>query len=1072
MGYTEDSLVQQTTADYLDQELGWDSVLAYDRETFGPAGLLGRANDREIVLTRDLLAALRRLNPDLPEEAYTEATKKLTAFAESQTALQTNRDLYDQILNGVGVHYRNADGELEQGRLRVIDFDEPKQNRFLCVRELWIRGNYHRRRADIIGFVNGLPLLFMELKNVHKDLRSAFEKNLKDYKDTVPHLFHHNAFIVLANGLEAKLGSLSSKYGHFHEWKRLHEEDPGVVNMETLLKGVCNQRNFLDLLENFILFDESSGKLVKIVARNHQFLGVNRAMQAVMERAERKGRLGTFWHTQGAGKSYSMVYFARKVRRKVSGGFTFIVLTDRDDLDKQIYDTFAGCGVANNDKERCRAASGSDLRSMLKEHKAFVFTLIQKFNKDVDPGTPWTERNDIIVMSDEAHRSQYGRLALNMRNALPKASFIGFTGTPLFKDDEITSKVFGDYISQYDFSRAVDDKATVPLYYDARGARLGIVTTEVNARIAAKLEELEIDDIDTSAKLERELRRDYHVVTAEKRLKQVARDFVDHYSTAWESGKAMLVCIDKITCGRMFAYIEEFWRDRIRELERSLGKLEDEQQEQYVQRQIAWMRETRMAAIFSQEQNEVDKFRKWDLDVIPHRQLMLEGFETPDGRRIAVDDAFKKDEHPFRIAIVCAMWLTGFDVPSLSNLYLDKPLKAHTLMQAIARANRIHEGKVNGLIVDYNGITENLRKALATFAGHGVEGGEDGAEEGDGEDDGLDPAPPAELHLIPQFIEAIDAVKSCVLHLGKDIGAIKSTAGFARNKAIADVKDAVNTNDESRKRFEILAREVFKRFKSCITFREAINPLRHDYDAINIVYKSLQQDRDASDIGEILKTLQGVVDEAIDIRPIDAAEPKLYDISKVDFDRLRKEFEKSEHKNSAVQELKDLVEKKLERMVRTNPLRTDFQQHYQDIVDKYNREKDRLTIEQTFEELLKFTESLDAEQDRAVREGLDEESLALYDLLKKEGLTKRDTDRIKKVAHELLDKLKAEKLRVDQWKEKEATRDAVHMTIYDFLYDDRTGLPSTAYTEVEVKEKADRVFVHVVGQYGSVAQAQ
>jgi len=302
MGYTEDSLVQQTTADYLDQELGWDSVLAYDRETFGPTGLLGRANDREIVLIRDLLAALRRLNPDLPEEAYTEATKKLTAFAESQTALQTNRDLYDQILNGVGVHYRNADGELEQGRLRVIDFDEPKRNRFLCVRELWIRGNYHRRRADIIGFVNGLPLLFMELKNVHKDLRSAFEKNLKDYKDTVPHLFHHNAFIVLANGLEAKLGSLSSKYGHFHEWKRLHEEDPGVVNMETLLKGVCNQRNFLDLLENFILFDESSGKLVKIVARNHQFLGVNRAMQAVMERAERKGRLGTFWHTQGQGR--------------------------------------------------------------------------------------------------------------------------------------------------------------------------------------------------------------------------------------------------------------------------------------------------------------------------------------------------------------------------------------------------------------------------------------------------------------------------------------------------------------------------------------------------------------------------------------------------------------------------------------------------------------------------------------------------------------------------------------------------------------------------------------------------
>ncbi|MBS1940230.1 MAG: type I restriction endonuclease subunit R [Bacteroidetes bacterium] len=1066
MPYTEDTLVQQTTAEYLHQELGWDSVLAYDKEAFGEGGLLGRASDRDMVLARDLLAALRKLNPDLPEEAYTEAAKKLTAYAESQSALQTNRDLYELVLNGVPTHYRNAEGQLELGRLRVIDFDEPKNNRFLCVRELWIRGNYHRRRADIIGFVNGLPLLFMELKNVHKDLRSAFEQNLKDYKDTVPHLFHHNAFIVLGNGIKAKLGSLSSKYAHFHEWKRLHEEDPGVVDMETLLKGICQKRNFLDLLENFILFDESSGKLAKIIARNHQFLGVNRAMEAVRQRTERKGRLGTFWHTQGAGKSYSMVYFARKVRRKVGGGFTFIVLTDRDDLDKQIYDTFAGCGVANNDQERCRATSGADLRAMLKEHKAFVFTLIQKFNKDVDPAAPWTGRDNVIVMSDEAHRSQYGRLALNMRNALPKASFIGFTGTPLFKDDEITSKVFGDYISTYDFDRAVKDHATVPLYYDARGERLGVATSEINERIAAKLEELEIEDIDTAAKLESDLRRDYHVITAEKRLDQIARDFVQHYSTAWESGKAMLVCIDKLTCGRMYALIDRYWAERIGELERSLSNLEDEQEVQYRQRQIAWMRGTRMATIFSQEQNEVDKFRKWDLDVLPHRQLMNDGFETPDGRRIAVDDAFKKDEHPFRIAIVCAMWLTGFDVPSLSNLYLDKPLKAHTLMQAIARANRVYEGKVNGLIIDYCGIVRDLRAALAVFAGHqgaGKVGGE-------GTDPGLDPTKPADEELIPLLKEAVDAVKTFLLDRRAGLSTLLTTKGFARNKAIADIKDAVNTNDESRKRFEVMAREVFKRFKACLTL-SGVNDFRHDYDAINIVYKSLQQDRDAANIDDILKTLQGVIDEAIILRPAMAAEPRLYDISKIDFERLRQEFEKSEHKHTAVQQLKDLVEKKLERLIRTNPLRTDFQQHYQELIDRYNSEKDRLTIEQTFEALLKFNESLDEEQARAIREGLDEESLALYDLLRKDGLVKKDIDRIKKVAFELLEKLKAEKLKVDQWREKEATRDAVHMTIYDFLYDDRTGLPAEAYTEDEVKQKADTVFWHVVGQYGAGASA-
>lgn len=1068
MRYTEDSLVQQTTAEYLNQELGWDSVYAFDQETFGPTGLLGRTSDREIVLTRDLLIALRKLNKDLPEEAYTEAVKKLTAYSESQTLLQTNRELYELLRDGVPVEYRDANGSLKKDRLRVIDFDEPGNNRFLCVRELWIRGNYHRRRADIIGFVNGLPLLFMELKNIHKDLRSAFEKNLKDYKDTVPQLFHHNAFIVLANGLKARIGSISSKYAHFHEWKRLHEDEPGVVDMETLLKGVCDRRNFLDLLENFILFDESSGKLAKIIARNHQFLGVNRAMDAVKARKERQGRLGTFWHTQGAGKSYSMVYFARKVRRKISGGFTFLVVTDREDLDKQIYDTFAGCGVANNDKERCRAASGTDLRGMLKEHKAFIFTLIQKFNKDVDPAAPWVERDDVIVMSDEAHRSQYGRLALNMRNALSKkASFIGFTGTPLFKDDEITSQVFGDYISTYDFDRAVQDGATVPLYYDARGERLGIATTELNERIAAALEELEVDELDqaTRARLESDLRRDYHVITAEKRLEQVAHDFVQHYSTAWETGKAMLVCIDKLTCGRMYALIERYWAERIRGLEHSLAKLGDEQEQQYVQRQINWMRETRMAAIFSQEQGEIERFQRWGLDVLPHRQLMNDGFETPDGRRIAVDDAFKKDEHPFRIAIVCAMWLTGFDVPSLSTLYLDKPLQAHTLMQAIARANRVHEGKVNGLIVDYCGILRSLRAALAVFAGHQGTG-----PIGKETPKGHDPAKPAEEELIALLKEAVDAVKSFLSERHVDLETMKTAKGFARNKAIADIKDAVNENELSRKRFEVLAREVFKRFKSCLNLN-GVNDFRHDYDAINILYKSLQHDHDAVNLDDILQTLQGVVDAAITVRPAMAAEPKPYDISKVDFERLRAEFEKSAHKHTAVQQLMMLVERKLERLLRSNPLRTDFQQHYQELIDQYNSEKDRLTIERTFEELLKFTASLDEEQDRAIREGLDEESLALYDLLRKDGLVKKDIDRIKKVAYELLEKLKAEKLKVDQWREKEATRDAVHMTIYDFLYDDRTGLPASAYSEEEVKQKTDQIFWHVVGQYGAGASA-
>lgn len=675
MALSEDTLVQQTTAEYLENELGWESVYTYNQETFGPDGTLGRVSDREVVLTRYLDAKLREFNPGLPEDAYLDAVRQIVEYSATQTPLATNRDKHSLLQDGVQVTFRNNQGELKKERLRVFDFDRPEQNHFLCVRELWVRGDLYRRRADIIGFVNGIPLLFMELKNLNKDIRAAYEKNLADYRDTVPQLFHHNAVMVLANGIDARIGTVSSRFEHFHEWKRLAEDEAGVVAMETLLKGICEKRNFMDLLENFIVFDESSGAAVKILARNHQFLGVNRAIEALKDRKNRQGKLGVFWHTQGSGKSYSMVFFTRKVHRKLGGNYTFLICTDRDDLDTQIYKTFAGCGLVDNDKDPCRASSGAVLCDLLSRHKSHVFTLIQKFNQDVDPATGYSKRDDIVVITDEAHRTQYGTLSLNMRNALPNASYIGFTGTPLFKDDEITRRVFGDYVSTYDFQRAVEDKATVPLYYDARGDKLGVAVGNLNQRIAEKLEELETEDIDVQQRLEQELKRDYHIITANKRLKQIARDFVTHYSTAWETGKAMMVCIDKITCARMYHLISGHWEERIRQLEKDLANVIDDQEEVYRRRQIAWMRETVMAMVISEEQGEVERFRKWDLDITPHRKLIKEGFERADGRRINLEEAFKKAEHPFRIAIVCAMWMTGFDVPSLSTLYLDKPLK-------------------------------------------------------------------------------------------------------------------------------------------------------------------------------------------------------------------------------------------------------------------------------------------------------------------------------------------------------------------------------------------------------------
>lgn len=1052
----EDTLVQATMANYLADALGWDSVYAFNTETLGAEGSLGRASERDVTLTRHLAEALIRLNPGLPDSAYADALRQITDAPLGSSLMAINRDAYALIKDGVQASFRNAKGELVRQRLRLIDFDQPENNHFLCVRELWIKGDLYRRRADIVGFVNGLPLLFVECKAVHKDIRHAYEQNLSDYKDTIPHLFHHNAFIILTNGHEAKIGSLSSRYEHFNDWKRLEEDEPGVVDLETMLKGICAKANFIDILENFILFDDGGERLVKIVARNHQFLGVNRAITAVKDRKARSGKLGVFWHTQGSGKSYSIAFLTQKVHRKIGANFTFLVCTDRIDLDSQIYGTFAGCGLVNNDKAQVRAGTGVELKSLLAVQKPYVFTLIHRFNQDVNPNNPYSDRDDIIVITDEAHRTQNGLLSLNMRNALPNASFLGFTGTPLMTGDETTKQTFGDYISTYDFQRAVEDNATVPLYYDARGDKLGVATNDLNERIAAKLEELELDDPNVTELLENELKREYHIITAETRLDTVAADFVEHYTTAWESGKAMLVCIDKVTCVRMHALIAKHWDLRIASLEKALAQANDEQDLADRQCQLAWVKSTRAAVVVSEEQGEVDKFRKWDLDIVPHRALIKNGFETDDGKCIDLESAFKKQDHPFRIAIVCAMWLTGFDVPSLSTLYLDKPLKAHTLMQAIARANRVSAGKNNGLIVDYCGILKNLRKALATYAGTPRGNPGDPPPE-------IDPVRPPE-ELLADLEEAIEAAEGFLSARKFRLLDILEKVGFDRNKAIIDAKEAVNENDESRKRFQIMAREVFKKFKACVNFR-AVNAYRQRFAAIKVIYNSLEEDVKKADISDIMRELHAVVNASIEtqVDPNDQ-DDRLYDISRIDFEKLKKEFERSPRKNTTVQSLKDAIQKKLEMMLRQNPLRTDFQKHYEQLVSDYNKEKDAVNIERTFAALLMLAEELDSEQRRAVREGLDEETLALFDLLMKPDLEKSDIAKLKKVAVGLYEVLKQQLDAVQDFAGKQATRDAVRVAITNFLYDDRTGLPQS-YELNEVDLKAQAVFAHMLTKH-------
>ncbi|WP_049810307.1 type I restriction endonuclease subunit R, partial [Bradyrhizobium japonicum] len=1112
----EDRLVQATFAMHLKDKLGWESVYAFNDETFGPSGTLGRASASEAVLIRDLRSALQRLNPDLPPSAIDDASRALTVHDFSRSLIQHNQDFARLIRNGVPVSWRDAMGQRRDARARVIDFDNrPGSNRFLAVRELKLTGlrtpNYNRR-ADLVCFVNGLPLVFIELKAVHKNIRAGFDGNLRDYMDenVVAHAFHHNAFLIVSNGHRARYGSITSEWDHFAEWKRLDEGDKGAVEAEVLLNGMLAQDRLLDIVENFILFDESkAGTTRKVVARNHQVLGVNRAVASVAHQEELKreypperrllhrvielplekraiadqkrlasaeregapalpsfvpegpvniierahpnlGRLGVFWHTQGSGKSYSMAFFAEKVRRKVPGNFTFLLMTDRNDLDSQIYKSFVGCNVV--EKDTPRAASGADLEKLLKENHRYIFSLIHKFNQDVDPKKPYSERDDIIVISDEAHRTQSGRLARNMRLALPNAAFIGFTGTPLFKQDEITKRIFGDYVSRYDFKRSEEDGATVKLVYENRGEKLGLAHADLNERMAEKIEEAELDT-DQAALLDKLLGKDYEIITADERLDKIAADFVEHCATRWESGKSLFVCVDKITCARMLQRVAPRWRAKAAQVRAEFeakraeaAETKDgivraalEEQAQNLERQANWLYETIVEIIISEAQNEVADFKKWGFDIIPHRERMKKGFEAEGGERVDVETAFKNPKHPFRVAIVCAMWLTGFDVECLSTLYIDKPMKAHTLMQAIARANRVFPGKDFGLIVDYNGMLKSLRAALAQYAL-----GEDGA-------GGEEIVAPIE-ERVQALIEAIEATEAHLRRLGFDPATLVGAKGFARIKGLADAVEAVYSSDEAKRRFEIMARQVFIRFKALIVEPSAW-AFAERHDNIEAIYKKLTERRDTADVTELLKELHRIVNEAIrtEAPGEDQAEGLTFDLSKIDLEKLRDEFAKKvRRKATALQDIRDIVEQKLADMLARNPMRMSYQLKYEAIIAEYNSEKDRTTIEETFRRLIELVQSLDEEQARAARENLSDDELAMFDLLKRNDLSKADRERVKQVSREMLATIKDRLAELDRFWEKEQTKADVEVFILDEVF---SRLPTPPFTLEEKKRK-------------------
>ena len=671
-----------------------------------------------------------------------------------------------------------------------------------------------------------------------------------------------------------------------------------------MLRGICKKENFLDLLENFILYDHSGGRTAKILARNHQYLGVNQAIEMYRNRQYLNGKLGVFWHTQGSGKSYSMLFLSQKIRRKFEGSPTFLVLTDRDELNKQISDTFENCGLLGNVKaKKFITSSGEDLKSKLKGNPSFIFSLIQKFNDA--KAEPIYPDHDIIVMSDEAHRTQNGVFADNLMHMLPTAHRIGFTGTPLLSNDNITARTFGGYVSIYDFKRAVEDKATVPLYYENRGEKLqDLKNPEINDEIAAALEQAGELDASQLAKLEREFAKEVHLLTAAKRLRLIAKDFVHHYSDLWTSGKAMFVCYNKVTCVRMFNYVQEYWQREIKALEDAIAKCTSQQEAQEMQRKLEWMRETDMAVVVSQEQNEIQTFQKWGLDIKPHRERM---------EKEELDKAFKADDSRLRVVFVCAMWLTGFDVKTLSCLYIDKPMKAHTLMQTIARANRVAEGKTNGLIIDYIGIVKALRQALADYTAN-PEGGAEGS------DPTID-----KKELIKHVMETIAAATAFLKEHDFELDELIKAESFEKLSLLKEAANVMCETAEFRKSYCTFASTLLKLWK--YLDREDITPeMKQQKDAIEAIYKELQQKRKHADITDLSVAINEIVNEhlEVDSNSTMVAESRRFDISGIDFDLLRREFAKSKEKNLVLKDIQELLQERIAQMLAQNPSRINF----------------------------------------------------------------------------------------------------------------------------------------------------
>ena len=1075
--YSEDILVQENAAEIFDS-LDWDSYLGYDNDTketleiFSKEKLsigqqadnrhifLGRANQEELILKPYLIQALKDNNDWIKdEETALEVIKVLETYplvSDINMIVEQNKKFYELLRDGVPIDARNENGEMVSRTAKIFNYDEAGKNYFVAVREFWMssRIDKEKMRADLIGFVNGIPLLFTEFKRIDIDVKTAYWDNYKRSIEHFPYLFYYNTFSILSNGEEAKMGTIGALFKFFSEWKRKTEDDDvdeAEPQMHIMIEGTCNKTTFMDLFENFIIFDKSTENYIKIIARNHQYLGVNRAFESYKEHKLTDKKIGVFWHTQGSGKSYSILFLSQKIHRKLSGGKpTIVIITDRNELNKQISGTFEASGALGSLKaENYMAKSGNDLYTKLKDQNpSYIFTLIHKFNKAV--GVPPIHKDhDILLISDEAHRTNNGIFAENMCKILPDASRLGFTGTPLFERDNITVKTFGEYVSVYDFQRAVEDGNTVPLYYENRGEKLKIENPDIDEKLLEIIQEAEEDeeneyDEKDIENLKNQIKKQLHIICSEERLRKIAKDFVDHYSDLWQTGKAMFVSVDKVTAVRMYNYVQEYWEKKIQEIEKHAKTLGQQEllEENY---KIDWMKKTQMRVIISSSKDDEKHFAKWNLNVKPHKDFME---KNPD-----YDKQFKDEDNPFRVAFVCAMWLTGFDVPSLGTLYLDKPLKEHTLMQAIARANRINEGKENGLIVDYIGIVPYLEKALADYTINKQKTKK------------IKPTISRE-ELIKKVEENCKAIVDFLDENGFKLSELTDITD--KNLKIRKIGEAVNIlvtpPEDKKKKFSLLCSQFFRLYKYLLP-SEISNQLRKDKGGIEVIYKRMNKKHTPADLTNVLIEMQKVVNDYIKLDE-DFATPTesvKIDISEINFEVLQKEFEKVKEKAIVIHDIAEILNTSIEALCCEVPSSTQFFEHYKEMIENYNKAQDKAEIRKVFEELQKTAKTLTEEQNRYIKLGFkDRKELAVYELLFNEDLSKSDIKKIKELAVKLLAIVKERLAEMHNPFEKPETSTSIDILIRDTLWNE---LPDSCFKDVDIYRK--RIFDYIQSQFSA-----